>query len=84
MRGQSMKDVSKALKDLLRTESLKSPITRHCPDCGSVMEYVAIKFFAGESDEIWDIPLPVCFKCVSPAAKQSFVKLRGQVFSDLK
>jgi hypothetical protein len=66
-----MTDVSKVLKDFLRAES--APITRHCPACGSVMDYLVVTFFTGEADEVWDTPLPVCFNCVRPAGKQSFV-----------
>ena len=73
MGGKLMADVSKALKDFLRAESLKSRTTRYCPACGSVMEYIVVKFFTGETDEIWDAPLPVCFKCVRPRGKSSFV-----------
>src|ERR1700739_159637 len=68
-----MTDASKALKDFLRAESLKSPITQYCPACGSVMEYIIVKFFTGETDEIWDSPFPVCCKCVRSPGKSSFV-----------
>jgi hypothetical protein len=56
-------DRSQALRNFLKAESLRLPITRHCPGCGSVMEYI-VATFVTEADEVWDIPLPVCFKCV--------------------
>jgi hypothetical protein len=58
-----------SLRDFLKAESFRLPITRLCPGCGSVMEYLGFTFFTGESDETWDIQLPVCFKCIPTAAK---------------
>ncbi len=40
-----------SLRDFLKAESLRLPITRLCPGCGSVMEYLGFTFFTGESDE---------------------------------
>lgn len=52
-----------SLRDFLKAESL--PITRQCPACGSVMEYLDATFFIGQSDGSWDVPLPICFKCAA-------------------
>jgi hypothetical protein len=43
-----------------KAESLKVPVTRHYPDCGSDMESQIATFFFGDGGEAWDIPLLVC------------------------
>ena len=54
-----------SLRDFLKAESLRRPITRQCPACGSVMENLDATFFIGQSDGSWDVPLPICFKCAA-------------------
>jgi hypothetical protein len=52
-----------SLRDFLQAESLRRPIPRQCPACGSVVEYLDATFFIGQSDGSWDVRLPICFKC---------------------
>jgi len=54
-----------SLRDFLKAESLRPPLARQCPACGSVMEYLGATFYMGQSDGSWDVPLPICFTCAA-------------------
>jgi DNA-directed RNA polymerase subunit RPC12/RpoP len=52
-------ELSQCITEFLRSAS--EPKLRHCPNCGTLMEYVPATFYFAE--EAWHIGLPVCMKC---------------------
>jgi hypothetical protein len=56
--------LSVAIIDFLHSASTRSSMTC-CPECGSQLEYGDCTFFY--EGQTWEIPLPICVKCLPSA-----------------
>ena len=64
-----------SIREFLRNKSNELAQSQYCPNCGSLMAFMAARFWLNEDEEFWDIPLPFCLHChpeittrITPAA----------------
>ena len=61
-----------SIEEFLRRQSVAPREKLPCPECGSVMQNAETSFTSVETEEAWNLTLPVCLDC-DPKSRRSAV-----------